>query len=730
MAATVGEIIGLLRLQGGPEFQREFRRRTKAASRELFNLKNAIQTAGAGLAFQRLNSAANELEKSVRKLAATSKLTGASLNQLQADSTKVKKEYDLGTKQANELVIALTKLGQKSGDVSKTSTAIGRLLDLASAQGLNAEEALVAINQAILGIDEGTDKLFQKNPSAIYAEYAKQIGTTAGKLNDQQKAQALLNAVLDDGKKVQGEYSKFLQTAAGRQARLATRTEELSAKFGVLVQQLSGPVVGFLEKVVNFFNAADPSTRNFAAAVGIASVALKILGGAIRALLPALGPVGWVLTGLTLIATVFGVLEANTERETEALKKFRAELNGLSLDQAKKKLSEVTDELNKLRFAESTAGASRERQLFGRANNADRHLRAMRAEAGRVRRARIEELEKQENDLRQHVAKFNAISSEVKIAPEQKEVKAAQDRLDNQMRYQFEHHQISLDAYRAYLRDRQGAFERWSDEWLGIQQELEDIENEHQIKRIERQKRGDRILIDERLKTAKINMEIRKAEMKKEAELAAEQLNNLAKRAQAATDSLRQNARETAQTIGEVSDSLSGSLINSLGQGADTFRDVLKALLNDVLDYLSAKIIAAEVSALIDGILSFNPAVIAKNLALLGAAYGSFSDLRGKINSFADGGIVSSPTLAIVGDSKRGPEIIAPQQDFLAHSQALIEQALAGRGHRGGGTTINIANNTPLHDRRQQRQMLENVLQPEMKRLNKRRRRSLNEPTS
>ena len=65
----------------------------------------------------------------------------------------------------------------------------------------------------LLGIDEGTDRLFNRNPSALWKEYAASIGTTAGKLTDAQKQQALLSAALLEGAKVGGEYERFLGTA-------------------------------------------------------------------------------------------------------------------------------------------------------------------------------------------------------------------------------------------------------------------------------------------------------------------------------------------------------------------------------------------------------------------------------------------------------------------------------------------------------------------------------------
>ncbi len=263
-----------------------------------------------------LTNAANDYDAAQRKLAATAKLTGANLDTLRAVSEQTKQTYSLNTIQANELTIALTKLGQKAGDTSQTAEAIGRLLDLAAAQGLNAQQALEAINQAILGIDEGTDKLFQKNPSQIYKEYAAQIGKTAGALTDQEKAQALLNAVLTDGAKVQGEYNKFLESAAGKQAQAAARAQELQAQVGRLINLAYVPLLELATPLLNFFTSLDMATQKMLALTSAFAVAgwklipmfnawntsIKILGISIKT---ALGWIGVLVTAASLLYTAW-----------------------------------------------------------------------------------------------------------------------------------------------------------------------------------------------------------------------------------------------------------------------------------------------------------------------------------------------------------------------------------------------------------------------------------------
>ncbi len=221
-----------------------------------------------------LTDAFNRQEAAERKLSATSKLLGVDLSKLESESSAAESRFGLTTTQAGGLTEALTKLGSKAGDLSQTNEAMAALLDLAAARGYDAQAALVAIDQAILGIDEGTDKLFGKNPSAIYAEYADSIGTTAGKLTDQQKAQALLTATLQDGQKVQGEYARFLETGAGKEAQMAAQAERLKAALGAL---LSGPVSSMLSVAADATSAlAEMSERLAGVGDAAADAAAKV----------------------------------------------------------------------------------------------------------------------------------------------------------------------------------------------------------------------------------------------------------------------------------------------------------------------------------------------------------------------------------------------------------------------------------------------------------------------
>jgi hypothetical protein len=216
-------------------------------------------------------AAADAFEASQRKLAASAKLTGQNLGFLQATAEQARQKFALSAPLAADLTTELHKLAAKAGEVEKLGPAMAAFLDVGASRGLTAADTLQAVKQAILGIDEGTDKLFGKNPSVIYAEWAEKTGAVASKMTDAQKASALLDSALSDGSRVAGEYAGWLDTAAGKAFLMQVRTEEAAASIGRSMATIRGAAYPVL--------------------AGLAQEAAKSVGGLrmIGAYLPVLG---------------------------------------------------------------------------------------------------------------------------------------------------------------------------------------------------------------------------------------------------------------------------------------------------------------------------------------------------------------------------------------------------------------------------------------------------------
>jgi len=245
-------------------FDKDFGEIAAIAQRSMLVVGAAV--AAAGFAIHEFGESYDAVIAAQRKLEAASKLTGASLTVLEATARQVRSQFALSVPLANDLTAAVTKLAAKSGDASRTAEGIAAFLNLGAGQGLDAVQTLTAVEQAILGIDEGTDKLFQKNPSVLYAEYAAQIGKTAGALSDAEKAQALLNAAIDASTKLGDQYTGFLETAAGKAQQMKTALEDAKAELGELT--LPARLAG-LETMTRLFEGLAIQARGFADAVSI-----------------------------------------------------------------------------------------------------------------------------------------------------------------------------------------------------------------------------------------------------------------------------------------------------------------------------------------------------------------------------------------------------------------------------------------------------------------------------
>lgn len=249
-----------------------------------------------GIAFLRDSiGAAEELAKSYLRLQSSAKLFGVSQKDLTNLAARARSEFALNAGAANELAVQVTKLAARAGDASKAQDLLTRALDLGAAQGHDAATVALALEQSLRGVDEGTDRLLQRNPSQIYKEWAAEIGKAAGQLTDAEQKQAIMNAILREGEKVQGAYGAMLDTNVGQMTRWRQRVQEAREEIGqralpLLVQLqafLAGPFATAVTLIADAFERwADPMDRIIARMerLGVASetVAPLILKDAIE----------------------------------------------------------------------------------------------------------------------------------------------------------------------------------------------------------------------------------------------------------------------------------------------------------------------------------------------------------------------------------------------------------------------------------------------------------------
>lgn len=236
----------------------------------------------------------DQYRASLQKLEGAAKLTGTPLTTLKEIADTGREAFKLSAGVANDFAAEVAKLASKAGDTSKAKDALAAFLEIGAARGMSSAQTLQAVQQAILGIDEGTDKLFSKNPSVIYKEFADRIGVSAAKLTDQQKAQALLTEATDSGLKVQGTYAKYLETSAGKQEQMNNSIESARVSFGQALDPLRaftlqlgtklmpvlGPLAVFIAQVLTLaFTGFGKVLNNVYGVVGLVAEGLgKVTG--------------------------------------------------------------------------------------------------------------------------------------------------------------------------------------------------------------------------------------------------------------------------------------------------------------------------------------------------------------------------------------------------------------------------------------------------------------------
>jgi len=232
----------------------------------------------------------DDMNASQRKLEGTAKLLGVSQQYLNDIVAVGQQKFSLSRSVANDYAVEMAKLAINSGQAGDATKLLASFLDLGAARGLNAAQSLQAAAQSIIGIDEGTDKLFGKNPSGLFADFAEVIGRSAGKFSDQDKAAALAYATLESGLKVAGSYEAFLQSASGKQEVLNQRMMEAEASFGSALQPIR---LLTMELVESLMPALGPLARilggALAAAVVTVAKVFNIAYGSVGLLVEGLG---------------------------------------------------------------------------------------------------------------------------------------------------------------------------------------------------------------------------------------------------------------------------------------------------------------------------------------------------------------------------------------------------------------------------------------------------------
>jgi hypothetical protein len=189
-------------------------------------------------AYRSVTQAADDFTRSTLRLEGASRFANVPLELTHKWASQIKQEFRTSTPVANDIAGVFMRLGARAGDMNAAAKSMRDFMNVGASMGLSASETIFRVEQAMRGLDEGTDVLFQKNPIQIYKEYAASIGTVAGKLTSAQMAQALMNEAQVAAARDPGAYGRFLETLLGKQGAFNARLLDAKVAFGTALGPL------------------------------------------------------------------------------------------------------------------------------------------------------------------------------------------------------------------------------------------------------------------------------------------------------------------------------------------------------------------------------------------------------------------------------------------------------------------------------------------------------------
>jgi hypothetical protein len=610
--------------------------------------------------------------------------------------------------------------GQDLGKFSKQFTTLSS--DLASFNNTTPEDAIQAIGAALRGEAEPIRRYGVLLNDATLKQKALELGlieTTKGALTPQNKTLAAQAVILEQTKDAQGDFARTSGGLANQQRILKARVEDATASFGRAFLPILEQIIPILSSMAGF-------VEKNSGLVGGLTVALGLFAGTVvaaRIALSAWKTVSLITTGINYaLATSFTAVQVSTgigiatalagagafviinnkmKAARAAAEGFKGSLTGLSGETGK--LKNLIDESAKSTVVNTkveTAGAGVAEKV---AKAKDKAAAAARKLAAAVKEAK-KELEQAVETLRDDFAEA--------LQGTKDKLKEAQTAFDDYR----ESVSNSINNAFSFGTAQKEAADSAQDLAHALKEQEKARDNLKEAQRIGFAKD----IAEAQLKLAEATDKVVKAQEKpmtffesltREAQKAkkfGELINRLiaGNLSEAALQQVLSAGVDAGTLIAEeILDSADGILrANELVKDVQSLADRVGK--NAAEKYYSAGVAAG--TALVEGMQSVidgyeirlrMPGLTAAGVAGLSADFASgkpafdptdfsnmfldlnFGNLMGNIPFMAKGGVVSSPTLAVIGES--GPEAVVP-----------LDRYNSGMGG-GNSVTINVQGGDP-----------------------------------
>ncbi len=657
---------------------------------------------------------------------------------------------------------------------------LGASMAVLTAGGLSTETSAISLRGALLAIsapsesaakamrEAGIEVRYLNDGTLDIVETMRQfqgidLKTLSKFIPDVRAANAV--AIMSDNVDKLAEAIREMRNSSGAADRAFQkmakgakfRIDQIKTKFSAAFTEIGKGLLPLYEVALAFLEVfADLPETLKVVVVNVA--ALTVAFTALRTILIAVGiatgPIGWIVAGATILAGVLGVMSSETDKAAESMDKLsdanermarslkkigeetKKEAVGMTIEELQAKQKAIIDIIDKqARIQENTrarmknAATDNSKKFYEKAIQAGENYIAL-------KRRELSEITQILNDRKQRLKK-----------EQEEETGQEQEFLNRQKELQFQFGEISLREYTDYLRSRLSALDKHSTEYLDIYYEIKRLEKEADDAALRdkeesesRRLQLERAWMAQRFSLGKIGsdqyLNFLRERLSQTERFSAEYLalwGEIQRIEQSRTkqhlDNLRNMYRQTAGEIRGAVGNILGAMLNDIRDKTQGMRNFWKTLLVEILDYIERKFVLAKLNSLIEAALT-GGASLAKDIPLLATAAGALEAAKAFISSYAEGGVVTRPTLALLGDrviaGRVEPEIVAPQQKFEQFASRLLGTGATEGSTRRTEVIVNQNFNTPLQDKRMAQKMTDEVLRPQMTRALKRGGRFIN----
>ena len=569
-----------------------------------------------------------------------------------------------------------TSMGLSVDSAADLSTSlVGLAGDLASFKNMNIEEVTTALNGVFNGETEALKRLGIVMTQANLQHFAMEQGIkkTIKQMTQSEIVLLRYNFVMSKTANAQGDFARTSDGAANQMRIFQESMKELGATFGAVILPAFTKLVSFGNDVLKTLQNLDPVTKKvvlvFAALAASAGPLLYLAGTVIPALAAAFAALT-LSSGLIVVAIAAVVAALGATVKYQSLKS--------SIESLNKEIPILRENYNKLRkehdlTAESSLGIYRAQRKLLKSELALLKLQQDKEQGAIAKMLGIEsdeylrlskEISKTEQSIKNFDMSISGLEKQVKSTSE--ETKDFGKSLKDLKAIELTNLQLKWDLADEAKQFAQDFDEAINQEFAAMDSmSFTDVFNEKVAEAFD----PDSVPVMDEFDTAEMDLDAILKTPEHKAFL--DKMNKMSEISQAV-------GGEVANAFNQMG----MSLVNSLGLADDGFQGFVKGLIGTITQLIAMMLSSAIAQSIAGATASgtaTGPAAVVTTPAFIATAVGGILGAFAAIPKFANGGIVSGPTMGLMGEypgAKANPEVIAPLDKL--------------KGMMGGGASQNV----------------------------------------